>query len=142
MVAHIVNTLASAQIALGEWSLSQLFGGAQKSARTIGGYLIVLLGIVCVVWGAVLLAKKLLTTQDQTKWSKVILLLFIGGVLAVGGFSTVAKVSSGANKEVTTMGDSGKAGQSENGLSDTIVSPGYAGIMDTMASLEAQGILR
>lgn len=88
------------------WDLQSLFENAGEYAKNAGGALLVMMGIVGVVWGGVLLIKKLMSSQqDNTSWGKIILLIMLGGALAVGGFNLIFMVGKGGK---TTIEDLGK----------------------------------
>lgn len=90
------------------WDLETLLKNAGSYAKNVGGALLILMGIVGLVWGGTLTIKKLMSSQqDNTSWGKIILLLIIGGALAVGGFNLVFMVGSGGEKTIKDLGKGG-----------------------------------
>lgn len=68
----------------GRWDLASFL---ENGSPVMGG-LLILLGIVTLMWGAVIMIKKLMGggyTQDS--WMKIIMLLLIGGAIMTGGMS-------------------------------------------------------
>ncbi|WP_049576790.1 hypothetical protein [Nocardiopsis sp. SBT366] len=87
------------------WDLLSFFENATNYVRMAGGSLLALMGTVGVVWGGVLLVKKLMASQqDQTSWVKIIGLIFIGGALMVGGFSLISTIAAGGRTTIEDLG--------------------------------------
>lgn len=89
------------------WDLSTFLENATDFVADAGGLLLMLLGAVGIVWGGVLLIKKLMAgQQDQTSWGKIILLVLIGGAMFVGGWSLMETISSGGQDTIMDIGGS------------------------------------
>lgn len=87
------------------WDLVSFFDNARTYVGTAGGGLLTLMGTVGVVWGGVLLIKKLMASQqDQTSWIKIIGLILIGGALMVGGFSLISNIAAGGRTTIEDLG--------------------------------------
>ena len=98
---NIINPLA-------QWDLVSFFENAKNYAAIAGGGLIALIGTVGVVWGAVLLVKKLMAgQQDQTNWMKIIALILIGGAMMVGGFVLISNIAAGGRTTIEDLGTGG-----------------------------------
>lgn len=97
---NIINALPTA-----EWDLISFFENAKDYVGIAGGGLLALLGTVGVVWGGVLLIKKLMASQqDQTSWLKIIALIIFGGALMVGGFVLISNIASGGKTTIEDLG--------------------------------------
>lgn len=91
----------------GAWDLKNLLTGAQAYAKDAGGMFIVLLGIAMIIWGGFKLAKKLMANQQQgaqESWFTIILLIFVGGALMVGGFALLSDIAEGGKKTIEEIG--------------------------------------
>lgn len=87
------------------WDLVSFFENAGEYAKTGGGALLVAMGIVALVWGGVLLLKKLMAgQQNQDSWIKIIMLMIIGGAIAVGGFALIFEIGSGGKTTIEDLG--------------------------------------
>lgn len=88
------------------WSLENLLGNSFNAAKSIGGLLLALMGIIGVIWGGVLLLKKLMAGErDQTSVMKIIMLLVIGGAFAFGGTSLIFDVARGSETTIRDIGE-------------------------------------
>lgn len=102
----LLTTAAFAPGATANWDLRTFLTNSQAYVEVAGGALLMLLGAVGVVWGGVLLIKKLMAgQQDQTSWGKIILLVLIGGALLVGGWGLMETISSGGQTTIMDIGN-------------------------------------
>lgn len=91
--------------ATASWDVLSFLDNAKEYLQLAGGGLIALMGTAGVVWGAVLLIKKLMASQqDQTSWVKIIGLIIIGGALAVGGWAFIFNIASGGQTTINDLG--------------------------------------
>lgn len=87
------------------WDVVSFLTNAASYVKTGGGALLILMGIAALVWGGVLLLKKLMGgQQNQDSWVKIILMIIIGGAIAVGGFALVFTIGSGGKKTIDDLG--------------------------------------
>ena len=86
------------------WDLKNFFTNASKYTEEVGGGLLILLGTAGVVWGGVLLIKKLMAQQDQTSWLKIIGLIIIGGALMASGFGLISQIAKGGETTIKDLG--------------------------------------
>lgn len=87
------------------WDVRTFLTNGASYVEVAGGLLLILLGTVGVVWGGVLLIKKLMAgQQDQTSWGKIILLILIGGALGIGGWQLMEQIASGGQKTILDIG--------------------------------------
>lgn len=89
------------------WDLLSFLGNAKTWVQTAGGALLALLGAVALVWGGVLLVKKLMAnpqTSQQTSWVTIGLLIIVGGALLTGGWTLIATVGSGGQQTIEDLG--------------------------------------
>lgn len=89
------------------WELQQFLTNTAKYARQTMAMIGIIIGIVTLVWGFVIIAKGLLSSNGQpTPWLKGISAIIFGGVLAFGTWQSLYRsVGSGMNKTITNMGD-------------------------------------
>lgn len=87
------------------WDLVSFLENAGEYVKIAGGALLILMGVAALVWGGVLLLKKLMSgMQNQDSWLKIIGLMIIGGAIAVGGFSLIFTIGSGGKKTIEDLG--------------------------------------
>jgi hypothetical protein len=73
--------------------------------KEAGGGVLILMGLVALVWGGVLALKKLMAGQgNQTSWGTIILLIILGGAIAVGGFALIFEIGSGGKQTIEDIG--------------------------------------
>ena len=88
------------------WDLGSFLQNATSTLKTWGGYLIILIGVVMVVWSVVMIARGLISHgKTQTSWPVAIILLILGGAFMVGGFSFVANIASGGKRTIEDLGN-------------------------------------
>lgn len=88
------------------WDLGSFLQNATSTLKTWGGYLIVLIGVVMVVWSVVMIARGLISHgKTQVSWPVAIILLILGGAFMVGGFSFVADIASGGKQTIDELGN-------------------------------------
>lgn len=87
------------------WDLRTFLSNATEYISQAGGLLLALLGAAGIVWGGVLLIKKLMSgQQDQTSWAKIIMLVLIGGALFAGGWTLMSTIASGGQTTILDIG--------------------------------------
>lgn len=87
------------------WDLVSFLENAGEYVKTGGGALLILMGLAALVWGGVLLLKKLMSgQQNQDSWFKIIGMMIIGGAIAVGGFTLIFTIGSGGKKTIEDLG--------------------------------------
>lgn len=100
--------LAQAQLPTAAWDLTSFLTNAKSQIQLWGGLLLMLLGAVGLVWGGVLLIKKLMANQQsqsqQQGWGTIALLMLVGGALGTGGWSLVETIGSGGQETITDLG--------------------------------------
>lgn len=88
------------------WDLGSFLRNATSTLKTWGGYLIILIGVVMVVWSVVMIARGLISHgKTQVSWPVAIILLILGGAFMVGGFSFVADIASGGKQTIEDLGN-------------------------------------
>ena len=96
----IINGLGGA-----EWDLVSFMNNAKSYASLVGGGLLALLGTVGVVWGGVMLIKKLMAgQQNQDSWLKILALILVGGALMAGGFGLISQIAAGGKTTIEDLG--------------------------------------
>lgn len=89
------------------WDLGSFLQNATSTLKTWGGYLIILIGVVMVVWSVVMIARGLISHgKTQVSWPVAIILLILGGAFMFGGFSFVENIASGGKKTIEDLGNS------------------------------------
>lgn len=97
------------------WDLETFFENSAEYAKVVGGALLVFVGVVMIIWGGVLLGKKLMSEQARENWLKIALLIIAGGALAFGGITIIMKFAKGGNETVEKFGNGGSILVSELG---------------------------
>ena len=96
---------ANGVTANGKWSLDNFLQNAAGTAKTWGGYFIVLMGIIMIIVAAWQIGSGLMSHgKKQTNWAVAIVLLILGGAFAVGGFNFVANIASGGADTINSLG--------------------------------------
>lgn len=101
------HSAAVAGLASGAWDLQSFLQNAKNYVQTAGGALLMLVGTAALVWGGVLLVKKLMSPAQggqHTSWGTIVMLVLIGGALATGGWTLISKVGSGGQTTITQLG--------------------------------------
>lgn len=90
----------------GAWDLGTFLQNATQTLKDWGGYLIILIGVVMIVFAVYLIAKGLMShgKGGQTSWAVAIILLILGGAFMVGGFTFVSNIASGGKKTIEDLG--------------------------------------
>ncbi|MCJ0875205.1 hypothetical protein [Streptomyces sp. AP-93] len=90
------------------WDLTSFLQNAKFQIQDWGGLLLMLLGVVGLIWGGVLLIKKLMANPqsagNQQGWGTVALLILVGGALTTGGWSLIETIGSGGQQTITDLG--------------------------------------
>lgn len=104
--ATTATTLPALPVAAGGgWDLTSFLTNAGEYVRVAGGALLILMGLAALVWGGVLLLKKLMSgQQNQDSWIKIIGLVIVGGAIAVGGFGLIFTIGSGGQQTIEDIG--------------------------------------
>ena len=99
---------AQAELPTAAWDLTSFLENAKSQIQLWGGALLMLLGAVGLVWGGVLLIRKLIanpqTSGQQSSWGTVALLVLAGGALATGGWQLVSTIGSGGQQTIEDLG--------------------------------------
>lgn len=107
---NIANAFGSVEMLAGnQWSLGNFL---KNSTNTIGNWIslaVVLLGVVAIGWSVWMIVSGLMSQgRKQTNWAIAIILLLVGGVLAVGGgFDFVKQIAGGGQATIEDLGRSG-----------------------------------
>ena len=105
-----LSFLSDTALQVGAWDLNGFLKNAASYVKVAGGALLILMGVAGVVWGGVLLVKKLMMGQQGgqgTGWGQIIGLILIGGALAVGGWNFMSTISGGGQQTILDMGKGG-----------------------------------
>ncbi len=90
------------------WDLTSFLQNAKTQIQLWGGLLLMLLGAVGLVWGGVLLVKKLMaspqTAGQQQGWGTIALLILVGGALGTGGWQLISTIGSGGQQTIEDLG--------------------------------------
>ncbi|KOT57109.1 MULTISPECIES: hypothetical protein [Streptomyces] len=100
--------LTQASLPSAAWDLTSFLQNAKSQIQLWGGLLLMLIGAVSLVWGGVLLVKKLMANPQsagqQQNWGTIALLILVGGGLGTGGWSLVSTIGSGGQQTITDLG--------------------------------------
>lgn len=102
-------TLTQAQVSLPDaaWDVKSFLENARTYIQTVGGLLLMTLGAAGLIWGGVLLVKKLMGGQQHGQghgWGQIILLILVGGALGTGGWTLISAVGSGGQTTIEDLG--------------------------------------
>ncbi|MFK0154243.1 hypothetical protein ACIQVK_19485 [Streptomyces sp. NPDC090493] len=90
------------------WDLTSFLQNAKSAIQQWGGLLLMLFGAVGLVWGGVLLMRKLMANPQsagqQQSYFVIALLILVGGALSTGGWSLISTVGSGGQQTITDLG--------------------------------------
>lgn len=88
------------------WDLTTFFSNSTDYATVAGGAFLGLIGMAGIIWGGFLLARKLMSgQQNQDSWIKIVALIIVGGGLVFGGMGLLLNFAKGANKTVNDFGN-------------------------------------
>jgi hypothetical protein len=108
MKIYEAAALAQANLPTAAWDLTSFLQNAKSQIQLWGGLLLMLLGAVGLVWGGVLLVKKLManphTAGQQQGWGTIAMLIVVGGALGTGGWSLVSTIGSGGQQTIYDLG--------------------------------------
>lgn len=107
-LVHAESTLPGGVAAA--WDIKNLLTNAKTWVQTVGGLLLMLLGVAGLIWGGVLLVKKLMGNQQsggQHGWGQILLLILVGGALGTGGWTLISTVGSGGQTTIEELGNGG-----------------------------------
>ncbi|MEU6263739.1 hypothetical protein [Saccharopolyspora shandongensis] len=126
MEIYAAAALAPAKLPTASWDLTSFLENAKYQIQLWGGLLLMLLGAAGLVWGGVLLIKKLManpqTAGHQQGWGTIALLILIGGALGTGGWQLVSTIGSGGQQTIEDLGGGTVIVQTINGALTSDVS--------------------
>lgn len=100
--------LTQASLPSAAWDLTSFLTNAKSQVQLWGGSALMLLGVVGLVWGGVLLIKKLMANPQsagqQQGWGTIALLILVGGALSTGGWTLISTIGSGGQQTITDLG--------------------------------------
>lgn len=95
------------QLPAAAWDLNSFLKNGANLIKTSGGYLLVAMGLAALVWGGILLLKKLMSgQQNQDSWVKIIMLMIVGGAISTGGFVLIMEIGGGGEGTIKELGKS------------------------------------
>ena len=87
------------------WSIGNFLQNAITTLQDWGKWLIILIGVILIVWSCVQIARGLISHgKTQISWPVNIIMLIMGGVFMIGGFSFMAGVASGGKQTLQELG--------------------------------------
>lgn len=100
------------------WDISNFLKNAKNTLSTWGGYLFMLFGVVLIIVGIFQIVKKFVAPNSAPGgWAMPIVMLIIGGALAVGGWSFVFNIAQGGKQTIEDLG----AGKQDTGATGATV---------------------
>ncbi|MEY2233666.1 MULTISPECIES: hypothetical protein [Streptomyces] len=100
--------LTQASLPSAAWDLTSFLTNAKAQVQLWGGSVLMLLGVAGLVWGGVLLIKKLMANPQsagqQQGWGTIALLIIVGGALGTGGWTLIETIGSGGQQTITDLG--------------------------------------
>lgn len=91
------------------WDMGSFLDSSQSYFLLAGGGMMALMGIISIIWGCVLLLKKIMSGlsgfgyEYQASWMKIVILIVMGGALTFTGGILLRGVSSEAEDEVNDL---------------------------------------
>lgn len=94
------------------WSLDSFLQNLGNAAKVYGGYIVILIGIVLVLFGVVSIFKAINAKSDRGESPtphivKAVLSIIIGGAMSVMGWQFAELLSSGGAETVQDLGQGG-----------------------------------
>lgn len=90
------------------WDLTSFLENAKAQVQLWGGLVLMLFGVGGLVWGGILLVKKLAANPQnagqQTSWGTIALLILVGGGLSTGGWQLISTIGSGGQQTIEDLG--------------------------------------
>ena len=87
------------------WDLGSFLDNAGKTLETWAGYIIVIIGVVCVAVGVYKIASGLISHgKKQVNWPVAIILILLGGALLAGGWYWVVGIAKGGQQTIEDLG--------------------------------------
>ena len=87
------------------WTFDNFVDNAKEKISSIGAGIVVLMGMIMLVVGAIKIGKGLMTHgQGQTNWVINILLIVVGGLFVAFGFSLFFNAGIMFSKEAVDLG--------------------------------------
>lgn len=88
------------------WTFDNFVENAKSKISSIGAGIVVLMGMIMLVVGAIKIGKGLMTHgQGQTNWVINILLIVVGGLFVAFGFSLFFNAGIMFSKEAVELGE-------------------------------------
>ena len=91
-------------MASGRWDFGTFLNNSTVTARAWGGYFVILIGTLGIIWSAYRIFKKLHSDNDQTSWVKLIIGFVVSGAFAAGGWNFVRDMSYGGKETFEKLG--------------------------------------
>ncbi|MDT8913565.1 hypothetical protein [Amycolatopsis sp. PS_44_ISF1] len=105
---HVNATSEPPGLPTGAWDLTSFLENAKSTIQLWGGLALMAFGAIGLVWGGVLLIRKLMANPQASaqhqSWTTIALLVLVGGGLATGGWSLVSAIGSGGQKTIEDLG--------------------------------------
>ncbi|MGW2984303.1 hypothetical protein [Streptomyces goshikiensis] len=124
---HEAAVLAQASLPSAAWDLTSFLQNSKSQIQLWGGLLLMVLGTVGLVWGGLLLVKKLMASPqsagNQQGWGTIALLILVGGALGTGGWSLISTIGSGGQQTITDLGGGTVIIQTADQLSGLLSGP-------------------
>lgn len=89
------------------WDLETFLNNATEYGQVIGGSILSFMGMIGVVWGGVLLVKKLLSEQSRDNWVRIAALILVGGAMLFGGITLILRFARGGSDTIENFGNGG-----------------------------------
>ncbi|MFD2794668.1 hypothetical protein ACFS27_14010 [Promicromonospora vindobonensis] len=107
-IYYEATALGPASLPSAAWDLTSFLENAKAQVQQWGGLVLMLLGAAALVWGGVLLLKKLWanpqTASQQAGWGTIAALIIFAGALGTGGWQFIETVGSGGQQTIEDLG--------------------------------------
>ena len=118
---HEAAALAQVSLPAAAWDITSFLENAKTQIQLWGGLLLMLMGAVGLVWGGVLLLRKLMANPQsgpQQGWGTIALLILVGGALGTGGWQLISTIGSGGQQTIEDLGGGTVVVQPVDGIFD------------------------
>lgn len=87
------------------WELITMLTNAGEYLKTVGGQVVIILGICILIYGAVQVVSAIWGRQGGGgAWLKALLAFVVGGAFMIGGWQIITNISQGGNDTINQLG--------------------------------------
>ena len=97
--------------------IKEFFTNASKYVKSLGSYIVLIIGIALILAAAWMLFKAFASGNSNSNWVVIVLCLFVGGILSFGGWKLITNGQLGnlGKDTMTELMDGASEGEDFNG---------------------------